>query len=562
MYMQMRFPHPNGNSATTTTASTFTVEPPPQILVLGGGFAGLAAARTLLQHCPTSHVTLLEAKDRFGGRVHSVCLNNKHESKDEATTSNDDDDDDDINTTINNSHSASHTNPLEPAIWADLGGMFWHGNTSTVFELLSRDFPHVEAVASGGDSAIPVLDSATWLRYHHDSDDHRPQPVTKKEIQRSKELYDAWEAAMHQRYQQEAGAHFVATDSETAQLLSSWSDDFWSTLTDPLERDLLQLQMTMSFEMDRGIGWENHTLTSLDKDWDWVNILGDDVIARQGMHGYVTALVDDIRKMGGQLLLNQRVTAIEYGHPHHHPGCTVTTEAGREFHGDFVVVALPLGVLKQRALTLFSPPLPSPHMDALNRAGVGVLNTLIVRWNRALALPGQSNAYYFLQSKHKDNPLRHGFSCPSHLRQSQEKSPNTITQFHFSETNHPFHDLTYWKRQALQIVQDVVEEPLSLDDILVAHVSQWHLDPDIRGAYSAATTRTRGNADRRILATPVGRRLFFAGEHTHTQGRYQSMDGAYETGVRAAYEILQVLVPAWRKNVTSSSYNNVATGRA
>ena len=93
----------------------------------------------------------------------------------------------------------------------------------------------------------------------------------------------------------------------------------------------------------------------------------------------------------------------------------------------------------------------------------------------------------------------------------------------------------------MQVVQDVVDEPLDVRDILVAHVSQWHLDPDILGAYSAATTRTRGNADRLALGMSVGRCLFFAGEHTHTGGRYKSLDGAYETGVRVAQEILHIL---------------------
>jgi len=166
---------------------------------------------------------------------------------------------------------------------------------------------------------------------------------------------------------------------------------------------------------------------------------------------------------------------------------------------------------------------------------------LLIRWNRPLSFPAKSNAYYFLQSKHAKNPLRHGFCCPSHLRQARENSPNTVIQFHFSETNHPFDDIEYWKAQAVQIVQDVVEEPICVDDISVARVSQWHLDSDILGAYSAATTRTRGNDDRMILGASVGKRLFFAGEHTHTCGRYQSMDGAYETGLRAAHKILEVL---------------------
>ena len=495
----------------------------------------MAAARTLLQEFPQIQVTLLEAKDRFGGRIHSVRLDEEADD---------------------NGGGSSSTRNASNSIWADLGGMFWHGH-SAVYQSLAHEFPHVESIASGGDSKIPAQDCAMWLRYPAvgSNVNARPQPVTAREIHRSQVLYQAWETAMHKRYQQhvqkqvasDANAFPISTEAETSELLASWSADFCKTLTQPLDRDLLQLRLTMSFEMDRGMPWEKHTLASLDQDWDWIDVVGDDVIARHGMQGWVTALVDDIRNRGGQLLLNQRVNKIDYGDWGNNASqvaCTVTTEEGRVFAADYVVVALPLGVLKDKATHLFSPPLPCQQMDALDRAGVGVLNTLLVRWNRPLSLPGKSNAYYFLQSKHADNPLRHGFCCPSHLRQDHEKNPNTITQFHFSETNHPFDDIEFWKARAFEIVQDVVDEPLTVHDILVAHVSQWHLDPDIRGAYSAATTRTRGNMDRMILGTPVARRVFFAGEHTHTGGRYQSMDGAYETGVRAAREILDALSEA------------------
>ena len=104
-------------------------------MVIGGGFAGLAAARTLLQQPMPCHVTVLEAKSRWGGRLHSVCLN----------------DNDNANENVH----------------ADLGGMFWHGNTA-VYQALASDFPHVESILTDGDSKIPAADSAMWLR--HDDD--------------------------------------------------------------------------------------------------------------------------------------------------------------------------------------------------------------------------------------------------------------------------------------------------------------------------------------------------------------------------------------------------------
>lgn len=46
-----------------------SVAKPPSVIVIGGGFAGLAAARTL--HDASFQVVVLESRDRIGGRVHT-----------------------------------------------------------------------------------------------------------------------------------------------------------------------------------------------------------------------------------------------------------------------------------------------------------------------------------------------------------------------------------------------------------------------------------------------------------------------------------------------------------
>lgn len=42
------------------------------VIVIGAGVAGLSAAYRILTHRPGTKVLLLEARDRVGGRVHSV----------------------------------------------------------------------------------------------------------------------------------------------------------------------------------------------------------------------------------------------------------------------------------------------------------------------------------------------------------------------------------------------------------------------------------------------------------------------------------------------------------
>ena len=91
------------------------------------------------------------------------------------------------------------------------------------------------------------------------------------------------------------------------------------------------------------------------------------------------------------------------------------------------------------------------------------------------------------------------------------------------------------------MVREALHDPsIDMEDIVAVHASSWHSDPDILGSYSAPTVGTRGNTDRKILALPEDA-MFFCGEHTHFSGRFQSMDGAFETGTRAAQEALKYL---------------------
>ena len=68
----------------------------------------------------------------------------------------------------------------------------------------------------------------------------------------------------------------------------------------------------------------------------------------------------------------------------------------------------------------------------------------------------------------------------------------------------------------------------------------WRQDPWSRGAYSYARVGEHGA--RAALAEPVDRRLFFAGEATHTT-MFSTAHGAHDTGVAAAQAALSVLTP-------------------
>jgi monoamine oxidase len=78
------------------------------------------------------------------------------------------------------------------------------------------------------------------------------------------------------------------------------------------------------------------------------------------------------------------------------------------------------------------------------------------------------------------------------------------------------------------------EPALVRDEFEGAVMHDWGRDPFARGAYSYVTVGGR-NA-RGVLAAPIDGTLFFAGEATSTDGQGGTVNGALETGERAARE--------------------------
>jgi monoamine oxidase len=544
-----------GNNKASFQSKQHQHQRQPSVLILGGGLSGLAAARKLLNSSQWNNndlpgalqVTLLESKDRLGGRVYSVDTEAKAAAGDNGS------------------------------VVVDLGGMYWHGE-SPVLHQLQRDFSEWQTVSTEGTSMHPAHGQAVWMmrvatpenNNNTAMDDSSEESTGYSEmslgqIEQAQSLFEEWTDSMEASYL----AHVAAEPDDTAtikshpDLLQEWSElAFVTVCRDSKNADrnsiqqqqqykvhdaLLRFQLLMSFELDHGLALEEIAVAGLANDWDWIEYAGYDPVSVKGMSTLVDLLAEDVRSRGGTIRTNQRVERIVYkdsGESNEPARCRLTTAQGVEYEADLCIVTLPLGVLKATAADMFVPPLPAVKQRALDRAGVGVLNTVVVQWTRPICRPN-ATAYYLVDgpadSSNRNaadqlgsNPLRHGFICPGMFR---GQNP-TVTQFHFGETNHPFDNRTYWKEQAWKVVRDVVPFSISMDDIADLKLSRWHLDPDALGSYSAPTTFTDGNVDRQLLAEPIDNVVFFAGEHTHYKGRYQSMDGAYETGERAAQEAI------------------------
>ncbi len=92
---------------------------------------------------------------------------------------------------------------------------------------------------------------------------------------------------------------------------------------------------------------------------------------------------------------------------------------------------------------------------------------------------------------------------------------------------------------AIESLSHTIDVPTGpLQDALVAcHRHDWRHDPFARGAYSYVLAGGLGSAAK--LARPVHDTLFFAGEATAGRGINATMEGALETGQRAADQIVR-----------------------
>lgn len=89
--------------------------------------------------------------------------------------------------------------------------------------------------------------------------------------------------------------------------------------------------------------------------------------------------------------------------------------------------------------------------------------------------------------------------------------------------------------------------------------SSWSADPFARGSFSFAEVGSTP-ADREALREPVGERLFFAGEATAID-EPGTIQGARESGLRAAVEVAAVAEPGERVTIVGAGVAGIAAAR-
>ncbi len=432
----------------------------PSVLVIGAGIAGLTAARTL--HDLGHSVTILEARDRIGGRIWT--------------------DRDGV----------------------DLGAHWIHGTDGNpITELVENlEIPYSYV---GGDSAYTGgfdrlrLIGADGQAIGHALKNHMLELADGV----LHELEQRAELARKRAHPDISLAEAVNQIIASRNFSSEHEQGIRYHLNVILREDVAEDASKLSHKF-----WEDGYL---------VYGYGDSIL-RDGYQSVVDALAE-----GLHVKLNHVVTRIDRdgsGQP-----VRVSTDRG-EFRADKVLVTLPLGVLKDGAVT-FGPPLPEAKQSAIARLGFGTLNKIALHYREPF---WPTDQYVF------------GYLC-----RETDRYPTVVISMWKSHGQATLvmllgaslgRELESWSDEEVAgYTTTVIRDMFGPDAPAPDHLSRtaWSTDPFARGSYACIGV-DGSPKDLLTLAEPVGDNLFFAGEATNSY-HWGCVHSAYESGLREAARI-------------------------
>ncbi|XP_041991012.1 polyamine oxidase 2-like [Salvia splendens] len=355
----------------------------PSVIVIGAGFAGITAARTL--HDASFQVTLLESRNRIGGRVHT---------------------------------NYSFGFPI------DLGASWLHGvgNENPLASLIGR--LGLPLYRTSGDNSV---------LYDHDLESYA--------------LYDMDGNQVPQDLVAKVGQTFEAILKETDVIRQEFREDMsiQRAISIVFERrpDLRSEGVdhnVLQWYLCRMEGWFAADADTISlRGWDQEELLpgGHGLMVR----GYLPVL--NTLAKGLDIRLDHRVTKIVRGHS----GVKVTVDDGRVLVADAAVIAVPLGVLKSNSIQ-FEPRLPDWKEEAIRDIGVGIENKIVLHFDKVfwpnvefLGIVAETTyvCSYFL-NLHKATGHRVLVYMPSgQLARDIEKMPDeTAAKFAFTQLQRMF----------------------------------------------------------------------------------------------------------------------------
>lgn len=226
---------------------------------------------------------------------------------------------------------------------------------------------------------------------------------------------------------------------------------------------------------------------------------------------------------GLNILLNQRVAKIDYSDTK-----VKITHNGTVSEADYVVVTVPLGVLKSGNIE-FVPALPSAKQNAIQKIGMNCVNKFLLTWDTAF----WDNTQYICYTPE----IKDKFNYFVNVKKFHP-SVNALMTFAYAD---------YARQTETMADAQLINEIMThLRDIYGTNIpnptnmlrTKWQANENSFGAYSytAVGTEMKHFDD---LAEEINDKLFFAGEHTEAD-YFSTAHGAYLSGIREANKIIEL----------------------
>ncbi|EJU02186.1 amine oxidase [Dacryopinax primogenitus] len=459
------------------------------VLILGAGISGLAAARHLALE--GRKVLLLEARDRIGGRIHTI--------------------------------------PFGPGV-AELGASFIHGVWGNPVWEVARKI------------GLPtkVLEERSGAVRDHQG---KTLPPEKEQVIAG----NAYETVFFHLRDTSQHSSPPPSSASLATALFTPSSPLYHNIppTDSLSR------FQVAAAARSWSGWTGADLTKVSYRW-WGferDTKGPDAAVVGGYIKLAEWCERTVLEKGGKVRLGEEVVHVTVdGNGVKVNTKSTRTEETRAHRAPYCLITFPLGVLKARAARLFTPPLPPRRLASISRLGHGLLNKVQVLYSSAWWAETHTNDNFFLLPDPSDpgNTLGNPES-PQGIYTLNMWSVEQVPAFCFflggtAGTNlETMSDVEVesWARGMVKRYFSPDQEPPEPAKIVR---TGWAHDPYALGSYSyippsPSDVHEQDGAevpsalDMIELSRPLFGKLFWAGEHTEMD-EYASVHGAWASGVR------------------------------
>ncbi|XP_068230458.1 myb-like protein X [Palaemon carinicauda] len=447
-----------------------------QVVVIGGGVAGLATLQTL-NKLGITDVLLIEATNRLGGRVHTV----KHSQ------------------------------------WmVEEGAARIQGEALNPLFQLAFETGHV----GGPDPPINWEDDVIT------SDGHLQDAAI---IRKGRSILEHL-----QQNPRERSTLRYYSDESLGDLYSKRFDEMWGPTSDERDKKAWMYYIHQVISRKFGINsWMNMAARDAANFQDF----GRDIIWKGGMENIVHHLLNGISS--DQLRLSSPVCQIFWDRPEEDTSLVVLSD-GSSYLVNYVVSAMPLGILKEYHYKTFFPPLPRSMSNALQAVDAGVVNRIVLGWDYSWWGP-KPFSHQVLWKDYKFPMEMEWMSNIVSIRGNPEM-PTQLEMEVFGDAAIAMENMSTEQVIAhlinfLRTMKRQYTVPLPA----FFHRSKWRQNQWTRGSYHSYMNLNAVNFnlnDRTslcpIIANSRGKRsLFFSGEHTSTD-RFGTVDGALLSGARAA----------------------------